>query len=115
MIGPTQVLETVRESRAEPNEIAEDTGMPTPAAQRDSNVNVERYKSRLLAKGYLQKQGIGFEEVYAPVSKHTTLLALLAVVAERDLKRYYLDVKTAFLEEELAEEMYMPQPQRYKQ
>ncbi|GAQ92752.1 protein with reverse transcriptase [Klebsormidium nitens] len=52
--------------------------------KRDALGNVERYKSRLVAKGYLQKQGIDFEEVYAPMSNHTTLRALLAVVAERD-------------------------------
>ncbi|GAQ92365.1 hypothetical protein KFL_009940035 [Klebsormidium nitens] len=49
--------------------------------KRDALRNVERYKSWVTAKGYLQKQGNNFEEVYAAVSKHTTLPALLAVVA----------------------------------
>ncbi len=54
--------------------------------KQDVQGNVERYKSRLVAKWFLQKQGVDFEEVYAPVSKHTTLRALLAIVVQQDLE-----------------------------
>jgi hypothetical protein len=69
----------------------------------------------LVAKGYLQKQGVDFEEVYAPVSKHTTLRALLAVVAAWNMELHQLDVKTAFTNGELEEKIYIHHARGYEE
>ncbi|KAF3680613.1 hypothetical protein FXO37_03233 [Capsicum annuum] len=72
-----------------------------------------RYKARLVAKGYSQFSDIDFTDVFSPVLKHSSIRALLGIVAIHNLEFEQLDVKTAFLYGELEEDIYSPR-QWYK-
>ncbi|CAI7750291.1 unnamed protein product [Closterium sp. NIES-54] len=74
------------------------------------NGEVERYKARLVAQGYTQKEGVHYNETFAPVAKSATLRTLLALAEPLDLEVEQLDVKKAFLYGRLKEEVYMKQP-----
>ena len=76
--------------------------------------NNVRYKARLVAKGYAQKEGVDYNEVFSPVVKHSSIRILLALVAQLDLELVQMDVKTAFLNGDLEEEIYMTQPEGFK-
>ena len=82
--------------------------------KRDSKGNVERYKARLVAKGYTQKDGIDYKESFSPVSRNDSLRIVMALVAHFDLELHQMDVKTAFLNGDLEEEVYMDQPQGFE-
>ncbi|KAH9740957.1 hypothetical protein KPL70_002426 [Citrus sinensis] len=77
--------------------------------KRDGDNQVERYCARLVVKGYAQKEGIDFNEIFSPVVRLTTIRIVLAMCATFDIHLEQLDVKTAFLHGELEEEIYMLQ------
>ncbi|KAG8478601.1 hypothetical protein CXB51_028410 [Gossypium anomalum] len=76
-------------------------------------VEERRYKARLVAKGYSQIPEVDFTDVFSPVVKHSSIRALLGIVAIHDLKLEQLDVKIAFLHGELEEDIYMQQPEGF--
>lgn len=74
------------------------------------NNNSVRFRARLVAKGFMQKQGVDFTETYSPVVRHTTLRILFALAAQLNLDTAHLDVTTAFLNSDLDETIYMQKP-----
>ena len=68
----------------------------------------------MVAKGYAQREGIDYNEVFSPVVKHSSIRILLALVAQYELDLHQLGVKTAFLYGDLDEEIYMSQPTGFK-
>ncbi|CAI7747205.1 unnamed protein product, partial [Closterium sp. NIES-54] len=77
----------------------------------DADGKIERYKSRLVAKGYLQKEKMDYKELFAPVVKPTTLRTLLAGAVIKDWVVKQMDVTTAFLNGVVEEEIFMAQPE----
>jgi hypothetical protein len=71
---------------------------------------IERYKVRLVIKGYSLKEGEDFFDTYSPVARLTTICVLLSLAASHGLLVHQMDVKTTFLNGELDEEIYMEQP-----
>lgn len=81
--------------------------------KKDSKGNIIKHKARLVVKGYAQRQGIDFEEVFAPVARLETVRLLIALAAHGGWEIHHMDVKSAFLNRELAEEVYVHQPPGY--
>lgn len=82
--------------------------------KKDMNGEVIKHKARLVAKGYVQKQGIDYEEVFAPVTRMETVRLLLALSAKHGWEVHHMDVKSAFLNGDIEEEVYVLQPEGFE-
>jgi len=78
--------------------------------KKDPDGNVVKYKARLVAKGYAQRHGVDFDEVFAPVARIETVQVLLALAAQGRWQVHHMDVKSAFLNGDLTETVFVQQP-----
>jgi hypothetical protein len=75
---------------------------------------VVRNKARLVAQGYTQIEGVDFDETFAPVARLESIRILLSIACHLDFKLYQMDVKSAFLNGVLQEEVYVEQPKGFQ-
>ncbi|KAK1644404.1 hypothetical protein QYE76_062209, partial [Lolium multiflorum] len=79
----------------------------------DADGNITVYKARLVAKGFRQIQGVDYDETFSPVAKLKSVRILLAIATFFDYEIWQMDVKTAFLNGDIEEELYMVQPKGF--
>jgi hypothetical protein len=75
--------------------------------KQDEHRVVIRNKSRFIAKGYSQVEGLDFDETFSPIARLESICMLLAYATHHDFKLYQMDVKSAFLNGPIKEEVYV--------
>ena len=75
--------------------------------------SINKYKARLVIKGYRQREGLDYFDTYSPVTRINSIRMILAIAALRNLEVHQMDVKIAFLNGDLEEEIYMEQPEGF--
>ncbi|KZV33478.1 hypothetical protein F511_38517 [Dorcoceras hygrometricum] len=78
-----------------------------------SDGTIDKYKVRLVIKGYRQREGLDYFDTYSPVTRITSIRVILTIAALRNHSIHQMDVKTAFLNGDLEEEIYMEQPEGF--
>ena len=74
---------------------------------------IDKYKARLVVKGFRLKEGLDYFDTYLPMTRITSIRMLIALAAVYGLEINQMDVKTTFLNEELEEEIYIEQPEGF--
>jgi hypothetical protein len=81
--------------------------------KHDSQGDIERFKARLVAKGFTQREGIDYNETFSHIPSKASFRIIMALVAHYDLELHQMDVKMAFLNGDLHENVYMAQPEGF--
>jgi ATP-binding cassette subfamily B (MDR/TAP) protein 1 len=81
--------------------------------KQEEHTSHPRYKARLVVKGFIQRKGIDFDEIFSPMVKMTSIRMILGAAASLNLEVKKMDVNTTFLHGELEEEIYMEQPKGF--
>jgi len=68
-----------------------------------------KFKARFVARGFSQKEGVDYDEIFAPVARYTTIRSIIALAALQGWNLHQMDVKTAFLHGSIKEEVYVEQ------
>jgi hypothetical protein len=76
--------------------------------------NIEKYKVRFVARGFSQKEGVDYEETFSPVARYTSIRTIISIATVMDWRLHQMDVKTAFLNGVIEEEVYIKQPQGFE-
>ena len=75
--------------------------------------STDKYKVRLVVKGYKQKEGVDYFDTYSPVTRITSIRMLMDIAVLHNLEIHQMDVKSTFLNGELNDEIYMEQPEGF--
>lgn len=76
--------------------------------------SIEKYKSRFVARGFSQKEGIDYEETFAPIARYTSIRTIIAIATTKGWKLHQMDVKIAFLNGVIEEKVYIEQPDGFE-
>ena len=76
--------------------------------------SIDKYKARFVARGFSQKEGIDYEETFAPVARYTSVRTILAIATSKGWKIHQMDIKTAFFNGVIEEEVYLEQPEGFE-
>jgi hypothetical protein len=75
--------------------------------------SVETFKARFVACGFSQKEGIDYDEIFAPVTRYTSIRIIISLASVFCWKLYQMDVKTTFFNGEVEQEVYIEQPEGF--
>jgi hypothetical protein len=76
--------------------------------------NIEKFKARFVVRGFSQREGVDYEETFAPVARYTSIRAVMSLVSFMGWRIHQMDVKTTFLNGIIEEEVYIEQPQGFE-